>query len=76
MDNASNNDTMMEVIEDQCCMAGIKFSAKEARMHCMPHTIHLAAIKVSLHFSYQRYVPPDQLILNSVVGRHWPYVKE
>ena len=27
MDNASNNDTMMEVIENLCCMAGINFSA-------------------------------------------------
>ena len=49
MDNASNNDMMMEAIENLCCMAGINFSAKQAHMHCMPHTIHLAAIKVSLH---------------------------
>lgn len=53
MDNASNNDTMMEAIENQCVIAGIKFSAKQARMRCMPHTIHLAAIKVSLHFAAQ-----------------------
>ena len=76
MDNASNNDTMMEAIEDRCFMAGIKFSAKQARMRCMPHTIHLAAIKVGLHFSYKIYVLPDQFILNSVVGRYWPYVEE
>jgi hypothetical protein len=46
MDNASNNDTMMEAIEPRCCEAGIDFSAQKSRMHCMPHTIHLAAIKV------------------------------
>lgn len=46
MDNASNNDTMMETIESQCHEAGIEFSAQKSRMRCMPHTIHLAAIKV------------------------------
>jgi len=46
MDNASNNDTMMEALESQCREAGIKFSAQKSRMRCMPHTIHLAAIKV------------------------------
>ena len=50
MDNASNNDTMMEAIESQCHEAGIKFSAKKSRMRCMPHTIHLAAIKVNHEF--------------------------
>ena len=46
MDNASNNDTMMEAIESRCREAGIDFSAQKSRMCCMPHTIHLAAIKV------------------------------
>ena len=50
MDNASNNDTMMEAIESRCHEAGIKFSAKKSRMRCMPHTIHLAAIKVNREF--------------------------
>ena len=45
MDNASNNDTLMDALEVRCLEAGIKFSASEARMRCMPHTIHLAAIK-------------------------------
>lgn len=76
MDNASNNDTMIEAIEDRCRTGGIKFSAKQARMRCMPHTIHLAAIKVRLHLSYETYVPSDQFVLNSVVGRYWHYVKE
>ena len=47
MDNATNNDTMLEAIERKCVEAGIKFSAKQARLRCMPHTIHLAAMKVS-----------------------------
>jgi hypothetical protein len=51
MDNASNNDTMMEAIETRCLEMGINFSATQSRMRCMPHTIHLACIKVCLlHF--------------------------
>lgn len=46
MDNASNNDTMIEAIESRCHEAGVKFSARKSRMRCMPHTIHLAALKV------------------------------
>ncbi|KAJ7588246.1 hypothetical protein C8J56DRAFT_725591, partial [Mycena floridula] len=42
MDNASNNDTLMEYLEERCTAQGIYFSAKESRMRCMPHTIHLA----------------------------------
>ena len=37
---------MMEAIERRCHQAGIEFRAKDAQMQCMPHTIHLAAIKV------------------------------
>jgi hypothetical protein len=46
MDNATNNDTMVEGIEARCKAIGIKFSAKHARLRCMPHTCHLAALKV------------------------------
>lgn len=46
MDNASNNDTMMVAIEERCQEAKVHFSAKDSRMRCMPHTVHLAAIKV------------------------------
>ena len=45
MDNASNNDTMMQSIETRCSEIRIEFHANQARMRCMPHTIHLAAIK-------------------------------
>ncbi|KAJ7732247.1 hypothetical protein DFH07DRAFT_755368, partial [Mycena maculata] len=46
MDNATNNDTMMEAIERKCWDAGIAFSARKSRMRCMPHTVHLAALKL------------------------------
>ena len=55
MDNTSNNDTMMEAIESQCHEAGIEFSAKKSRMHCMPHTIHLVAIKVNREFLWFKH---------------------
>ncbi|KAJ7061221.1 hypothetical protein C8F01DRAFT_938333, partial [Mycena amicta] len=42
MDNATNNDTMVEAIERKCIAAGIYFDAKKSRMLCMPHTVHLA----------------------------------
>ena len=47
MDNASNNNMLMTPLERQCQQQGVIFSAQDARMQCMPHTIHLAAIKVS-----------------------------
>ena len=46
MDNATNNNTLMTSLERRCEEQGIPFSAQDARMRCMPHTIHLAAIKV------------------------------
>ena len=45
MDNASNN-TLMTSLEWQCEEHGIPFSVQDAHMHCMPHTVHLATIKV------------------------------
>ena len=41
---------MMEAIERHCNEVNIYFSAIESRLRCMPHTVHLAAIKVSLLF--------------------------
>ncbi|KAF8209175.1 hypothetical protein K438DRAFT_1573231, partial [Mycena galopus ATCC 62051] len=46
MDNASNNDTLMEHIAIKCSVADIAFDPVEARIRCMPHTAHLAAIKL------------------------------
>jgi hypothetical protein len=47
-DNASNNDTMVTVLEERFRAVGIPFIAKHARLRCMPHTTHLAACKVQL----------------------------
>lgn len=46
LDNASNNDTFVDGIERRCKKAGVSFKASWARLRCMPHTIHLAAIKL------------------------------
>ena len=51
MDNASNNNTLVKSLESQCQQRNVPFSAQDARMRCMPHTIHLAAIKV-LYFTF------------------------
>jgi hypothetical protein len=48
LDNASNNDTFVDGIERRSKKAGVPFNAMWARLRCMPHTIHLAAIKVLL----------------------------
>ncbi|KAI0753207.1 hypothetical protein C8Q80DRAFT_499637 [Daedaleopsis nitida] len=45
-DNATNNDTMMDALEKKCNTLGIPFSARVARMRCMPHTVHLAALQL------------------------------
>lgn len=45
MDNATN-DTMMQCIKTHCHEIGIIFHPDQAWMQCMPHTIHLATIKV------------------------------
>jgi len=46
MDNASNNNTLMTSLKWQCQQWGIPFLVQDACMYCMPHTIHLATIKV------------------------------
>jgi hypothetical protein len=46
MDNASNNNTLITSLEQWCEEWGVPFSPQDAQMHCMPHTVHLAAIKV------------------------------
>lgn len=45
-DNASNNDTMMDALETKAAKQGVIFQATDARCRCMPHTVHLAAMKV------------------------------
>ena len=46
LDNMLNNDTFVDGIEHCAKKAGIPFNASWACLCCMPHTIHLAAIKV------------------------------
>ncbi|KAF7372351.1 Transposase-like protein [Mycena venus] len=46
MDNATNNDILVEAFACRCRALGIPFSSRDARMRCMPDTIHLAALKL------------------------------
>lgn len=63
MDNASNNDTMLKSIEVRCIKAGIPFSANDARGRCMPHTIHLSAIIVSVYYCFIGRTNVDNIIM-------------
>ena len=54
-DNASNNDTMMDHLGRLHEEDGYEFDATEARLHCMPHTVHLSALEVSISCSQQVY---------------------
>ncbi|KAJ7923983.1 hypothetical protein B0H13DRAFT_1546035, partial [Mycena leptocephala] len=42
IDNATNNDTMVEALEQKCKKENIPVSSSRVRMRCMPHTVHLA----------------------------------
>jgi len=44
--NASNNDTLVDGIASRAQAKGIVFNPLWARLRCMPHTVHLAAIKL------------------------------
>lgn len=46
-DNATNNDTLVRSLESRFKAESIPFKASDARMRCLPHTIHLAAMEVS-----------------------------
>ena len=43
-DDATNNDTIMESLELLLAGDGIEFSVEETHVHCMPHSVHLAAM--------------------------------
>ena len=47
LDNASNNDTLVDEIVQQAKEQGIFMNTSWAHLCCMPHTVHLAALKVS-----------------------------
>jgi hypothetical protein len=46
-DNASNNDTLVDAIVAHAKGQGISLHPQWIRLRCMPHTVHLAALKVS-----------------------------
>ncbi|KAF8159024.1 hypothetical protein K438DRAFT_1454152, partial [Mycena galopus ATCC 62051] len=46
MDNATNNDTLVQAFARRCRKESINFSTTDGRMRCMPHTIHLSALKL------------------------------
>lgn len=45
-DNATSNDTLLDALAKRCNDNGIPFDARQSRLRCMPHTIHLAACQV------------------------------
>jgi hypothetical protein len=47
---------MTKAIESKCWDEGIPFDAQRSRMRCMPHTVHLAALKVRV-FLIQLILP-------------------
>jgi hypothetical protein len=45
-DNTTNNDTLLESLEERCNEEGIDFSHTKAWIRCLPHIIHLAAMQL------------------------------
>ena len=45
LDNATNNDTMVEGIQRCAELVGISMKTPWVRLRCLPHTVHLAAVK-------------------------------
>ncbi|KAG1844392.1 hypothetical protein C8R48DRAFT_557418, partial [Suillus tomentosus] len=45
-DNATNNDTLLESLEEKCTAEGIEFSHKKARIRCLPHIVHLSVMQL------------------------------
>ncbi|KAG1753352.1 hypothetical protein EDB19DRAFT_1627207, partial [Suillus lakei] len=45
-DNATNNDTLLESLENRCAAEGIEFSHMKARIRCLPHIVHLSAMRL------------------------------
>jgi hypothetical protein len=45
-DNASNNNTLVDGIVARAKSQGISMKGDWVRLRCMPHTVHLAALKV------------------------------
>jgi hypothetical protein len=51
-DNASNMDTFVNGIVSHADKMAITINADWARLQCMPHTIHLATLKVSDNYHF------------------------
>jgi|ERR1700678_1101013 hypothetical protein len=66
LDNASNNDTFVDGIKSRCDKEGIPFNATWARLRCMPHTIHLAAIKVCAKIFFMCQILRGQQLLEAI----------
>jgi hypothetical protein len=47
-DNASNNNTLIDGIVQHAKEKGISMNSNWVHLRCMPHTIHLAALKVNI----------------------------
>jgi hypothetical protein len=47
-DNASNNDMLIDGIVELAKQQGISLNGDWIRLCCMPHTVHLAALKVNI----------------------------
>lgn len=52
LDNATNNDTFVNGIASCCRKENIPFNSTWARLCCISHTIHLAALKVCYHICH------------------------
>ncbi|KAF9551879.1 hypothetical protein CPC08DRAFT_647470, partial [Agrocybe pediades] len=50
LDNTMNNGTMIEEIKRRAALKGIPLDASWSRLWCMPHIVHLSALKVSLPY--------------------------
>ncbi len=60
-DNASNMSTFVDGVESRAKAIGVAFNAHWARLRCMPHTIHLAALKVRFECLFLRHALVDAL---------------
>jgi hypothetical protein len=47
-DNAANNNTLVDGIVARAKNQGVSMNGEWVRLRCMPHTVHLAALKVNV----------------------------
>ncbi|KAJ7508005.1 hypothetical protein B0H11DRAFT_1704578, partial [Mycena galericulata] len=76
MDNASNNDTLMQHLAIKFHLKHVPFDPVLARIRCLPHTSHLAAIEVRSKKCCQYYTLIVSKLLKAIgaisEGRvHW-----